>query len=282
MRCAPCRPGRSERVRGNGRRMVAPVPHPGRKRVSGASRNSGFSLIELAVVLVIIGLLVGGGIAALDATLEQSSRTQQRKQLDVVRDALYGFAMSNGRLPCPDASTPRDGRENTTANSPPFDCSVDEGALPGVTLGIDGMDAWGQPLRYRVSPDFADDDGDAVTFGIGDRGDLGVYSSNDRMSSDPDVAEDAVAVVISFGVNGDRVWSRNGIAVTCSTGGTSGLSDDENQNCNGDPGGSANEDRSFVQAGYRPPDVNNGFDDMMTWIPYSVLSVRMVEAGELP
>ncbi len=136
--------------------------------------------------------------------------------------------------------------------------------------------------HYRVSPEFADDDGDAVTFEIGDRGDLDVYSSNDQVSGDPDVAEEVVAVVISFGVNGDQVWSGDGLAMTCPAGGSSGFSDDENQNCNGNPGGSSTEDISFVQAGYRSSDVNNGFDDMITWIPYSVLSMRMVEAGELP
>jgi type II secretory pathway pseudopilin PulG len=236
----------------------------------------------LAVVLVIVGLLVAGGIAAIDTTLEQSNRSQQRKQLDIVRDALYGFAMSNGRLPCPDESTPRNGRENTTSGTPPFDCSVEEGVLPWVTLGIEGSDAWGQPLRYRVTPDFADDDGDAASFEIGDRGEVEIYSSNDQVSGDPDVAEDVVAVVIAFGVNGNQVWSGSGAAITCPAGGTAGFSDDENQNCNGDPNGSGTDDRAFVRAGYRRPDVNNGFDDMMVWIPYPVLSMRMVDAGKLP
>ncbi len=130
MKRALCNQDESEGVPGTRHEVLRRTDVPDRKRVRRATRNSGFSLIELAVVLVIIGLLVGGGIAALDTTIEQSNRSQQRKHLDVVRDALYGFSMSNGRLPCPDASTPRNGRENTTSGSVPFDCSVEEGTLP--------------------------------------------------------------------------------------------------------------------------------------------------------
>ena len=64
----------------------------------------GFSLIELAVVLVIVGLLVGGGIAALNSATQQTRRIEAERQLIHVRDALYGYAMSEGRLPCPDTS----------------------------------------------------------------------------------------------------------------------------------------------------------------------------------
>lgn len=250
--------------------------------------EGGFSLIELAVVLVIVGLLVGGGIAAFEAGTEQTRRSEQRRQFETVRAALYGFAMSHGRLPCPDTTDPLDGREDTTG--PPgssFECDALEGALPWADLGVERRDAWGHPLRYRVTTDpgayddpedFAEEvpPGEPATFEIGSQGDIRVYSAQGLVGggSDGDVAGDVVALVASYGPQGEQVWINDDAVINCPTGGSVGFSDDENENCD--------RDQNFVDAGYRPPDVDGGFDDMLTWIPYPVLTARMVDAGTLP
>lgn len=255
------------------------------RRPRAPRRAAGFSLIELAVVLVIIGLLVGGSIAAFVAGTEQTRRAQQRRQFEVVRAALYGFAMSHGRLPCPDTSYPPDGEADDDGGSP-LECSGQSGALPWVDLGVGSHDAWGQPLRYRVTTDpaqnaeagdFADGvgAGDPASFAIGDEGDLSIYRS---AALTDDVAASVVAVVVSYGKEGERVWAAGGF--TCPAAGSAGFSDDEHENCN-ESEGLAEADR-FVDAAYRPEDVDDGFDDMLAWIPYPVLTARMVEAGKLP
>lgn len=255
--------------------MSEPSPYP---RVSAArrrslARNRGFSLIELAVVLVIIGLLVGGGIAALDATTEQTRRSEQRRQFEVVQSALYGFAMSHGRLPCPDTTYPPDGRADPA--DPSGSCNDDEGALPWVDLGVDRRDAWGFPLLYHVDGDFADavTGGAPASFEIGDQGNLNVFSAQSEVGGSADIAGNAVAMVVSYGPQGGQVWTEGGSDIAC-PGTAAGFSADESENCDSD--------NSFVDAGYRPPDVDNGFDDMLLWIPYPVLSARMVEARVLP
>ena len=108
------------------------------------SRVGGFSLIELAVVLVIIGLLLGGAIAAIDATQTQTRRSQQADQLEDVRDALHGYAMVNGHLPCPDdldddTSPDPDGNEDRDPGSD--ECDSNTGALPWKDLGLGRSDA---------------------------------------------------------------------------------------------------------------------------------------------
>lgn len=233
-------------------------------------RAGGFSLIELAVVLVIVGLLVGGGIAALDATMTQSRRSQQDGQLAEVREALYGFAVAEGRLPCPDASYPPDGGEDVDGSD---DCIVDQGALPWQQLGLGRRNPWGDPLRYQVEPDFADPppDPDGSSFDLDDDATILVEDGDDN-----NIVTDTPALVVSYGGQGRQVWTDG--AFVCPGDGVvpaNGFSADETANCDGDD--------DFVDAGYRDPEADDGrFDDQLMWLPAPVLKSRMVDVGRLP
>jgi prepilin-type N-terminal cleavage/methylation domain-containing protein len=228
----------------------------------------GFSLIELAVVLVIVGLLVGGGIVALEATTEQARRAEQERQFGHLRAALHGFVMSEGRLPCPDTDDPPDGQE---------DCggTAAFGALPWVTLGLARRDAWGAPLYYAVDRDWTDVPANlpGSAFALGDGGRFDVHDE-ETGTDPPEVAEDVPAVVVSFGGQGDQVWRAAG-RFNCADGAPDGFSAEERQNCD--------DDNDFVYVGYRAAEDPEGrFDDMLLWLSGPVLMARQVEAGNLP
>jgi len=235
----------------------------------------GFSLIELAVVLVIVGLLVGGGIAALNSATQQTRRIEAERQLVHVRDALYGYAMAEGRLPCPDTDYPPDGWENwpddRETNTAGTDCDAAGGALPWVQIGLGRRDPWGNPLHYRVdvnSPNFADPDSDIddPAFDLSDSANLEVEDGDGGT-----IVDSAPAVIVSFGPQGSQVWT-DGSYVCPAT----GFSNDENENCD-------NTNNTFIATEYRPPDSPNGrFDDVLIWIPLPVVKSRMVDAGLLP
>ena len=73
------------------------------KTVNGFQRQqSGFTLIEIAVVLVIIGILVGSFIGTFADRIETTRRENTSKQLEDIRSAILGFASAHGRLPCSD------------------------------------------------------------------------------------------------------------------------------------------------------------------------------------
>lgn len=242
-------------------------------------RHSGFSLIELAVVLVIVGLLLGSGLAAMTARTEQARRAEQREQFESIRAALHGFAMAHGRLPCADTDYPDgDSADHGTANyddtAGACEDGAERGALPWVTLGLGRRDAWGNVLYYEVTAhptadppvvDHADDPGsDPASFGLGDEGHLDVDDSSE--DGDP-IAEAVPAVVVSFGPQSDQVWAGTGIPC----GSPTGFSEDEQENCDAD--------QTFVDAGYRPANSPAGrFDDQLMWLSNSVLQARMVDA----
>jgi len=61
----------------------------------------GFSLVEMAVVMLILGLLLGGLFTSIGQSTDNKRRTDTLNQLALVEEALYGFAQAYGRLPCP-------------------------------------------------------------------------------------------------------------------------------------------------------------------------------------
>lgn len=61
--------------------------------------KKGFTLIELAIVLIIIGLLTGGSFQLLQVMEEKARDTQAKQTLEAAKEAVIAFAIQNNRLP---------------------------------------------------------------------------------------------------------------------------------------------------------------------------------------
>lgn len=255
--------------------------------------KNGFSLIEMAIVLFIVALLLGGLLPTVSSQLEQQRRNETRKQLDEIQQALVGYAIINGRLPCPasdssngvesfDIASSGDASNGICSNF--YDSFVPAMTL-GVTTGVDtqgkkgfAVDAWGNRIHYAVTKAT----GRAFTRANGMRDyfstlapDLYVCASSPNPSTPSQnittcgsatiLTSTAPAVIYSTGANGGY--------------GGSGADELANANPHSNPTASPNsyEDRVFVSHDQTPT-----FDDMVVWMSPNILINRMVSAGKLP
>ena len=132
--------------------------------LSTPSPSRGFTLVELTVVLLIVALLISGLLLPLSAQQDIKNLSAAEKQLAEIKDALTGYAIINGRLPCPMDDTAGITIANANYGKSGADCTRD-GILPWKDLGVGETDPWGQKRindgdpyngywRYRVHPCF--------------------------------------------------------------------------------------------------------------------------------
>lgn len=231
--------------------------------------SSGFTLIEMAMVLLIVGLLLGGGLTVLSTQIESQKVKDTQQMLEDAKEALIGFAIANGRLPCADktggggAGTANDGLEDFTVAT--GICVTTEGNIPWATLGVSNSDAWGNRIHYAATAAFSNH-ATAATFSLTSIGNLRVCQA--AACATP-IAIGLPAVILSYGHNGFGAINSAGNANPAPT----GTDELENTNLNAD----------FASH----PSTNAGapageFDDLVTWLSPNILFNRMVQAGKLP
>ena len=260
--------------------------------------GSGFTLVELAMVLFIVSLLIGGLLMPLSAQNEIRGRQETDRALSNIREALIGFAVINGRLPCPADRTiasgvANAGAEAVTAPGGPCACTAAAsgiagagaacndaaadgvtGVLPWATLGVPEADAWGNRYTYRIATRFgralvtvtgvdfgcvpARDPPTSAAFVLCSVGNMSVKVAT---GSIVDIATGVPVIVVSHGRNTLGAYMTSGAQVAGVVAGS-----DEAENANGDV--------NFVS--------NSVIDDQLIWLPTSILMGRMLSAGKLP
>ena len=251
-----------------------------------ALKSDGFTLVELAVVVAVIALMLGSLLVPLTSQVEQRNVSQTERTLDLAREALLGYALINGRLPCPDTND--DGLENAAPIGDPESCAGGQyaGNLPWATLGVSQADGWGDRLKYRVTKEFARaTSGPAPTaLALTSTGDLTVVSRNPQTKVEVPLANAVPAVIISFGKNRSGATTENGSIIAPPPSSRA----DENANATATT-------TKFFFRGPSPPTgsatCNDSagptvsfceFDDQVTWISTNILLNRLVAAGKLP
>lgn len=262
-----------------------------------AVRQRGFSIIELAVVIVILSLLLGAVLVPLNTQLDRNRVVENTERIALAREALIGYAIAHGRLPCPDdpatTATGFTGQEEFALSGGSAlngQCKVWDGLLPGKTLGLSNVDSsgtyldgWGSSqnrMRYAVTsrdasggsgnPTFTRTNGiRAVTFAqlaagpylrICNSG-TGITSTNCGTAQELNEGR-SLFLVYSLGKNAQEILSGG---VTPST--------DEAANLNGD--------LVFVSHD-QVAAAGSVFDDQLEWVSVYQFLDKLVSSGTLP
>lgn len=274
---------------------------------SPTRRVRGFTLTELAIAFLVISLLLGGMLMTLSAQTESRQVADTQRTLDNAREALVGFAVRFGRLPCP-ASAGATGVEDRRPVAQAYTCSVCaigdsycEGLLPALTLGIGPtnaqgylVDAWGNPVRYAVTnwskggtdvalcPPNGTDYKRCPAFTTANAiASLGVTNAPVFSTSPP-----MMQICDVSACTGTRIFAP---AVVWSTGknyleklGAAAFGADELENVDSFVPAVVVADGIFVMHEGRVGGAAGGeFDDLVSWISPSVLYSRLVSAGAL-
>lgn len=275
------------------------VRQPGRRRGASAAATRGFTFVELAVVIAIVGLLLGAVLTPLSAQLKVRKNRDAERLLRETNEALVGFALSQGRLPCPDTDVPPDGLENAPCNDdPPGGDNFVTGALPWATLDSEPLDPWGRILLYGVSDEFTyaalpGQPGAANQLDLSDSGAGNVVTRTDLQVAVPNpivppffLAQTAPVVVLSTGANGHGGRHLDGTQIAVPTVATDGydIGDDELENLNGD---NVAMRRVHTPRQDTCDDTADGntpceYDDVVTWISGPRIIGLLVQAGRLP
>ena len=256
--------------------------------------QNAFTLVEMAVVLVIIGLVISGLLVSLSAQVEQKSFHETETTLDNIKEALLGYAMANGRFPCP-AATPGTGvtavESPTNAATAGVACTNSlNGYVPGVTLGITPtdpngyvLDGWNNPIRYAISNI---SDGTYYIF----TNSSGMKNANSASCS-PNcgmtwIASQTLLSVCSTGTgiaagacsSATTRLTQGAVMVIYSTGKNTAIG-----GAGTDEAANLDADAAFVShVPFGVGATNGEFDDLVEWISASSIFGRLVQANQLP
>jgi prepilin-type N-terminal cleavage/methylation domain-containing protein len=286
-----------------------------------AGKESGFTMVELAVVLTIVALLLTSLMYTFSAQVDQRNVEETRRRLEQARELILSYAIVNGRLPCPSrcsgwpncTTTSAEVRDATTGAC--TQGGVDDyyggtvaagptmgGLLPAQTIGYQqvdpggfALDAWGNRIRYAVAKL---NTGCAVTpppntilfthaanlktYGVSCQpNDLLVCKSSNGITGG--ACGGAANQIMSQSLVVAIVFSTGKNGATSNASGPCPVACDEATNVKTNTTVSPTINPVFV---LHPPTASDfvygEFDDLMLWIPVGELYGRLISAGVLP
>jgi len=185
--------------------------------------TKGFTLLEIAVVLVIIGIILSFLIPSITARISTARLDATRAKEEIIKTALIAFVAQNKRLPCPAIETlpPTDanyGREATVPGTCTGATALTTGAMRGIVpwlaLGLNddiALDGYYQRYTYVVTTTQTNLNANTVS---GIAGNIAMHSATPvTVANQINVNNPAVVVLISHGANTVGAFTPSGTRI---------------------------------------------------------------------
>jgi prepilin-type N-terminal cleavage/methylation domain-containing protein len=204
-------------------------------------KYDGYTLIELAVVIIILGLLIAPAFGLYGLYMKNQRNQQTESAMQSAQNAIGGFRSLYGRYPCPAPAnavpgSAEYGYEDCTATAPGVTTATSAnvalanrdvliGSLPFRQLNMqepDSIDGYGTRLSYAVTRSLTD----SATFDT-QNGGISVVDINDSSLVTP--PDSAHFIIISAGPSDVGARTREGVQTEPCPG-----AGPEAENCNGD------------------------------------------------
>ncbi len=225
-------------------------------------KYSGFSLYEMAIVVVIMSILIGSVYALVPVQTDLQNIDLTKTKLDRIQGAIDAYVNQHGFLPCPAvrnaavASTTFGISTDCTLAAPPAgttesgagDDTIRHGVVPTRTLNLPDelmFDAWNNRFSYTVIKKFATTLSDFTTSAPTNAAIIMEDVNSNQINNAP-----IAYVLISHGKHWDGAVNYNGVTTTCTAG------TPEAQNCS---------DTNTYKDGVFNSNATNYFDDYVRW-----------------
>lgn len=229
--------------------------------------HSGFSLIEMAIVISITGLLLAAFLQFYAIQVEASRLETTRKRLDDLRMALTIYVAAHDRLPCP-VSLASDASKKAESDAQADACAANAEPAPGIiSFGDEGgpdevwtgvipvrdlrlsneqaTDGWGNRFTYAATRRLTLPDGMK-----GNPAPAGILDVTDSAGNNVlDVPKTGRYVIVSHGRTGKGAWTQSGGRKPCDR------EEKDGENCNGDA--------TFMISSYSLQTGKNFYDDIV-------------------
>jgi prepilin-type N-terminal cleavage/methylation domain-containing protein len=185
-------------------------------------QKKAYSLIELSIVILIISILISGALTVFSGSANNTKITITKNRIDEIYQALGGFLLANGRLPCPasliaikstDANYGTEGTAagNCTAGGGVYasgSSNLVYGLVPVKTLGLPNEyaeDGFESKIAYIVEKNFTNNS----TFKNANS--TATMTLSELLGSiNQVITNDAILALVSYGTNKSGAFNSNG------------------------------------------------------------------------
>ena len=279
-------------------------------RLSRYSRTSGYTLIEAAVVILIVGIAIGSFFAIYTIHVENKKMIQTETSLSQLTAAIGNFRAQYGRYPCPASLTapvdnPQYGREaiggcadeaqvaigTCNMGDPAVGYCVERSARQIDTDNVPGPDTFPRVRRgaipfknLNIPEEYTyDGHGNRIVYAVTERlavtatfqldhGGIGIVDDATPPGSVLFAPDVAHFLVLSPGENGAGAYSKNGVQIQACPNPATNV---EGENCN-----TQNNRARYVLTGLRNTNGNARYDDRMAYFSQAEFSLWQRTAAD--